>query len=147
MVLQVGEVWDEISRELSLEGVRPISPDQEALSTICKIAEDTAKRIVEEQNSILEHHQKEDIREEKLTYTEVRSKGVEIAYMKVILKCFSLTKNPKKNKLYYIDCFFFFLSYYTNNQIYFHMHNQTNSVFFFLSFFVCLVKRFHCMFD
>ncbi|XP_005941001.3 cilia- and flagella-associated protein 69 isoform X2 [Haplochromis burtoni] len=67
---KVGEVWDEISRELSLEGVRPISPDQEALSTICKIAEDTAKRIVEEQNSILEHHQKEDIREEKLTYTE-----------------------------------------------------------------------------
>lgn len=138
-------MWDEISRELSLEGVRPISPDQEALSTICKIAEDTAKRIVEEQNSILEHHQKEDIREEKLTYTEVRSKGVEIAYMKVILKCFSLTKKPKKDKLYYIDCFFFFLSYYTNNQIYFHMHNQTNSVFFF--FFVCLVKRFHCMFD
>uniref|UniRef100_A0A3P9DJJ7 Cilia and flagella associated protein 69 n=1 Tax=Maylandia zebra TaxID=106582 RepID=A0A3P9DJJ7_9CICH len=79
---KVGEVWDEISRELSLEGGRPISPDQEALSTICKIAEDTAKRIVEEQNSILEHHQKEDIREEKLTYTEVRSKGVEIAYMK-----------------------------------------------------------------
>lgn len=136
MVLQVGEVWDEISRELSLEGVRPISPDQEALSTICKIAEDTAKRIVEEQNSILEHHQKEDISEEKLTYTEVRSKGVEIAYMKVILKCFSLTKNPKKDKLYYTDCFFFFLSYYTNNQIYFHMHNQTNSVFFFLFLYV-----------
>uniref|UniRef100_A0A3Q2VTZ8 Cilia and flagella associated protein 69 n=1 Tax=Haplochromis burtoni TaxID=8153 RepID=A0A3Q2VTZ8_HAPBU len=92
---KVGEVWDEISRELSLEGVRPISPDQEALSTICKIAEDTAKRIVEEQNSILEHHQKEDIREEKLTYTEVRSKGVEIAYMKeqlavVLTFCFGV---------------------------------------------------------
>lgn len=147
MVLQVGEVWDEISRELSLEGGRPISPDQEALSTICKIAEDTAKRIVEEQNSILEHYQKEDIREEKLTYTEVRSKGVEIAYMKVSLKCFSLTKNPKKTNYITQIVFFFFLSYYTNNQIYFHMHNQTNSLFFFLSFFVCLVKHFHCMFD
>lgn len=147
MVLQVGEVWDEISRELSLEGGRPISPDQEALSTICKIAEDTAKRIVEEQNSILEHHQKEDIREEKLTYTEVRSKGVEIAYMKVSLKCFSLTKTPKRQIILHRLVFFFFLSYYTNNQIYFHMHNQTNSLFFFLSFFVCLVKRFHCMFD
>uniref|UniRef100_A0A3P9DL76 Cilia and flagella associated protein 69 n=1 Tax=Maylandia zebra TaxID=106582 RepID=A0A3P9DL76_9CICH len=144
---KVGEVWDEISRELSLEGGRPISPDQEALSTICKIAEDTAKRIVEEQNSILEHHQKEDIREEKLTYTEVRSKGVEIAYMKVSLKCFSLTKNPKKTNYITQIVFFFFLSYYTNNQIYFHMHNQTNSLYFFLSFFVCLVKRFHCMFD
>uniref|UniRef100_A0A3P8QWQ2 Cilia- and flagella-associated protein 69 ARM repeats domain-containing protein n=1 Tax=Astatotilapia calliptera TaxID=8154 RepID=A0A3P8QWQ2_ASTCA len=105
---KVGEVWDEISRELSLEGGRPISPDQEALSTICKIAEDTAKRIVEEQNSILEHHQKEDIREEKLTYTEVRSKGVEIAYMKVSLKCFSLTKNPKKTN-YITQIGFFFL--------------------------------------
>ncbi|KAI3358807.1 hypothetical protein L3Q82_015208, partial [Scortum barcoo] len=40
---KVGEVWEEISRELSLDGVRPITPDEQALSTICKIAEDTAK--------------------------------------------------------------------------------------------------------
>lgn len=78
---KVGEVWDEISRELSLEGVRPISPDQKALSTICKIVEDTARRIVEEQNSILEHHQKEDISEEKLTYTEMKSRWKQKEFM------------------------------------------------------------------
>ncbi|XP_070703029.1 cilia- and flagella-associated protein 69-like [Pempheris klunzingeri] len=70
---KVGEVWEEISRELSLEGVRPISPDEEALSTICKIAEDTARRVAAEQNSILEQQEKEDIGEEELMYTEIKS--------------------------------------------------------------------------
>lgn len=70
-VLQVGELWEEISRELSLDGVRPVSPDQEALSTICKTAEDTARRLVEEQKSILEQQEQEDMSEEQLTYTEV----------------------------------------------------------------------------
>lgn len=71
VVLQVGEVWEEISRELSLDGVRPITPDEEALSTILKIAEDTARRVSAEQNSILEQQEKEDISEEELMYTEV----------------------------------------------------------------------------
>ncbi|XP_059205923.1 cilia- and flagella-associated protein 69-like isoform X2 [Centropristis striata] len=70
---KVGEVWDEISRELSSDGVRPISPDQEALSTICKIPEDTARRVAAEQNSILELQEKEDIGEEELMYTEIKS--------------------------------------------------------------------------
>ncbi|KAG8004904.1 Cilia-and flagella-associated protein 69 [Nibea albiflora] len=67
---KVGEVWEEINRELSLDGVRPITPDEEALSIICKIAEDTARRVTAEQNSILEQQEKEDIGEEQLMYTE-----------------------------------------------------------------------------
>ncbi|XP_044028745.1 cilia- and flagella-associated protein 69-like isoform X2 [Siniperca chuatsi] len=70
---KVGEVWEEISRELSLDGVRPITPDEEALSTICKIAEDTAKKVAAEQNSILEQQEKDDISEEELMYTEIKS--------------------------------------------------------------------------
>uniref|UniRef100_A0A3Q3JTL8 Cilia- and flagella-associated protein 69 ARM repeats domain-containing protein n=1 Tax=Monopterus albus TaxID=43700 RepID=A0A3Q3JTL8_MONAL len=70
---KVGEVWEEITRELSLDGVRPASPDEEALSTICKITEDTARRVTAEQNSILEHQEKEDISEEELMYTEMKS--------------------------------------------------------------------------
>ena len=70
-MLQVGEVWDEVCRELSLEGVRLTSPDDEAMSSICKISEDTAKRIMAEQKSILEQQQEEDVSEEKLMYTEV----------------------------------------------------------------------------
>lgn len=66
-------MWEEISRELSLDGVRPITPDEEALSTICKIADDTARRVAVEQNSMLEQQEKEDISEEELMYTEVLS--------------------------------------------------------------------------
>ncbi|XP_051247267.1 cilia- and flagella-associated protein 69-like isoform X2 [Dicentrarchus labrax] len=73
MDFKVGEVWDEISRELSLDGVRPITPDEEALSTICKIAEDTARRVAAEQNSILELQEKDEIGEEELMYTEIKS--------------------------------------------------------------------------
>lgn len=71
VALQVGEVWEEISRELSLDGVRPITPDEEALSTVRKIAEDTARRVAAEQNSIVEQQEKEEISEEELMYTEV----------------------------------------------------------------------------
>lgn len=74
-VLQVGEVWDEIRTELILDGVRPISPDQEALSAMGKIWEDTAKKILEEQNSILEQKQQEDKSEEELMYAEVISRS------------------------------------------------------------------------
>ncbi|XP_032391783.1 cilia- and flagella-associated protein 69 isoform X2 [Etheostoma spectabile] len=70
---KVGEVWEEISRELSLDGVTLITPDKEALSTICKISEDTARRVAAEQNRILELQKEEDIGEEELMYTEIKS--------------------------------------------------------------------------
>ena len=74
LVLQVGEVWEEVSRELGLDGVRPTTPDEEALSAVCKISEDTARTVAAEQRSILELQEKEDISEEQLMYTEVLSK-------------------------------------------------------------------------
>lgn len=67
----MGEVWQEINRELSLEGVKPISPDQEALSTITEIMEDTARRVTSEQSSIMEQHEKEELSQEESMYTEV----------------------------------------------------------------------------
>ncbi|XP_075995551.1 cilia- and flagella-associated protein 69-like [Genypterus blacodes] len=70
--LKVGEVWQEIGRELVVDHVRPVSPDEEALSTICKIAEDTARRVAAEQRSILQQHQKDDSREEELMYKEIK---------------------------------------------------------------------------
>lgn len=71
MLWQVGEVWQEINRELNLEGVKPISPDQEALSTITEIMEDTARRVTSEQSSIMEQHEKEELSQEENMYTEV----------------------------------------------------------------------------
>ncbi|XP_033950602.1 cilia- and flagella-associated protein 69-like [Pseudochaenichthys georgianus] len=70
---KVGEVWEEVSRELGLDGVRPTTPDEEALSAVCKISEDTARKVAAEQRSILEVQEKEDISEEQLMYTEIKS--------------------------------------------------------------------------
>lgn len=54
-----------------MEGVKPISPDQEALSTITEIMEDTARRVTSEQSSIMEQHEKEELSQEENMYTEV----------------------------------------------------------------------------
>lgn len=64
-------MWDEITRELALDSVRPVTPDQEALETIAKITEDTARRVIEAQSSILEQMERQAHSEEKLMYTEV----------------------------------------------------------------------------
>lgn len=69
--LQTGEVWQEINRELSSEGVRPISPDQEALDNVINVMEDTARRVTSEQNSIVEQQEKEELSQEENMYTEV----------------------------------------------------------------------------
>lgn len=69
--MQTGEVWQEINRELSSEGVRPISPDKEALNNIINIMEDTARRVTGEQNSIMEQQEKEELSQEENMYTEV----------------------------------------------------------------------------
>ncbi|XP_058475446.1 cilia- and flagella-associated protein 69-like isoform X2 [Solea solea] len=70
---KVSEVWEEISRELVLDDVRPVSPDLESLGDICVTAEDTARKAMAEQESILEQHEKENISEEALMYTEIKS--------------------------------------------------------------------------
>lgn len=71
MPLQTGEVWQEVNRELSTEGVRPISPDQKALNDIINIMEDTTRRVTSEQNSIMEQQEKEELSQEENMYTEV----------------------------------------------------------------------------
>lgn len=69
--LQTGEVWQEINRELSSEGVRPISPDQKALDNVINVMEDTARRVTSEQNSIMEQQEKEELSQEENMYTQV----------------------------------------------------------------------------
>ncbi|XP_066525431.1 cilia- and flagella-associated protein 69-like isoform X2 [Hoplias malabaricus] len=68
---KTGEVWNEVSAELELEGVRPITPDAEALSTITQTIEDTAKNVCTLQQSILDQQTQEDLRQEELTYKEI----------------------------------------------------------------------------
>ncbi|XP_037548992.1 cilia- and flagella-associated protein 69-like [Nematolebias whitei] len=70
---KVGEVWDEVRRDLSLDGVRPVSPDEDALSSVCGMSEDTARRTAMEQTIILELQQEEELSEELLLYQEMKS--------------------------------------------------------------------------
>uniref|UniRef100_W5LI90 Cilia and flagella associated protein 69 n=1 Tax=Astyanax mexicanus TaxID=7994 RepID=W5LI90_ASTMX len=68
---KIGEVWAEISAELELEGVRPITPDAEALRTIIQASEDTAKHVCSLQQSILGQQEQEELKEEKRAYEEM----------------------------------------------------------------------------
>lgn len=68
---KIGEVWAEISAELELEGVRPITPDAEALRTIIQTSEDTAKSVCSLQQSILDQREQEELKEEKRAYEEI----------------------------------------------------------------------------
>ncbi|KAK5618216.1 hypothetical protein CRENBAI_020842 [Crenichthys baileyi] len=71
---KVGEVWNEICSELILDGVKPIRSDQEALRSICKTSEETARKLMEDQTRILEEQEEEEIREEMLIYKEMKSR-------------------------------------------------------------------------
>ncbi|XP_077405745.1 cilia- and flagella-associated protein 69 isoform X2 [Vanacampus margaritifer] len=70
---KVSEVWDEISRELSLEGVRPVTPDQETLRIARQMSQRTAEEVVAEQEEILRQHAQEANKEEELMYEEMKS--------------------------------------------------------------------------
>ncbi|KAM9824032.1 cilia- and flagella-associated protein 69 [Neosynchiropus ocellatus] len=70
---KVGEIWDEIREELKTEGMRPIPPDEEALDNMCFISEDTARKVIAEQRSILQLLDEEDIREEELICQEIKT--------------------------------------------------------------------------
>ncbi|XP_063040762.1 cilia- and flagella-associated protein 69-like [Engraulis encrasicolus] len=70
---KTGEIWEEITRELSLEGVRPVTPDVEALATIAQATEDMAKRVMEQQKEILQKQEAEDAEREKEAYAEIKS--------------------------------------------------------------------------
>ncbi|XP_006636196.2 cilia- and flagella-associated protein 69 [Lepisosteus oculatus] len=70
---KVGEVWNEISRELEVERVRPVTPDKVALEMIAKSSEDMAKTVAALQTSMLEHQQQQDLLDEQQMYAEIRS--------------------------------------------------------------------------
>lgn len=69
--VQIAEVWDEITAELELEGVRPVTPDTEVLSTIAQLSEDKAKHVSSLQQSIVDRKEQEELQQEKHAYEEV----------------------------------------------------------------------------
>ncbi|XP_064410355.1 cilia- and flagella-associated protein 69 [Latimeria chalumnae] len=70
---KVGEIWHEIETELKEEGVRPISPDLEALHSVSKLSEHTSKKVAALQAEMLESQQQQDLQEETQMYTEIKA--------------------------------------------------------------------------
>ena len=64
-------MWSEIAAELPNEGIRPTTPDQEALGTITRAAVERGKGVAMLQEELLEAELQQDVHDEKLFYNEV----------------------------------------------------------------------------
>ncbi|XP_022085503.1 cilia- and flagella-associated protein 69-like [Acanthaster planci] len=67
-----GEVWKEVTSELEQEGVRPVTPDEEALSVINRTTEELAINVADTQVDMLETQLQQDLLEEQEMYAEIR---------------------------------------------------------------------------
>ncbi|XP_032436129.1 cilia- and flagella-associated protein 69 [Xiphophorus hellerii] len=70
---KVCEVWNEIRKELSLDGVKPITSDEKALHSISKTLTEAAQSVMVEQSRVLEEQKQQEIQEEMRVYTEMKS--------------------------------------------------------------------------
>ncbi|XP_074659218.1 cilia- and flagella-associated protein 69-like isoform X2 [Tubulanus polymorphus] len=69
---KLGEVWTEVVKELEMEGVRPVTPDQECLETITRAIEERAQGCALTQGELLEAQKQQDLLDEQEHYAEIR---------------------------------------------------------------------------
>lgn len=72
MDFKQGEVWNEITDELKQEGVRPVTPDEEALAVIGRASQELASLVVDLQVEILESESQHDLLEEQELYSQIK---------------------------------------------------------------------------
>ncbi|XP_028824040.1 cilia- and flagella-associated protein 69 [Denticeps clupeoides] len=70
---KVGEVWEEISCELSAEGVHPVTPDRAILESIIQLKEETARKVAEQQDEIMQRQYAEEEQQEAAVYQQIKS--------------------------------------------------------------------------
>jgi len=75
-LLQLGEVWYEIASELPAEGVRPTTPDREAVEAMTRAALERAKGVAMLQAELLEAEAQQNLHDEKQFYAEVKNSQV-----------------------------------------------------------------------
>ena len=68
---KLGEVWTETIGELSVEQIRPVTPDQEAIEAISRAIEERAQIVVTTQCELLEAQKNQDILDEQEFYADV----------------------------------------------------------------------------
>lgn len=54
MDFKIGEVWDEITQEFKVQGVRPISPDLDCLMSVKETVQTKLETLVDCQNNLIE---------------------------------------------------------------------------------------------
>ncbi|PAA75987.1 hypothetical protein BOX15_Mlig017060g2, partial [Macrostomum lignano] len=69
---KLGEVWDEVQRELELEQVRPVTPDREALDWINKCTEQETLLVAKTQSELMDAKRDQEVSEEQALYSELR---------------------------------------------------------------------------
>ncbi|KAJ3108221.1 hypothetical protein HDU97_001755 [Phlyctochytrium planicorne] len=62
---KIGEVWDEIASELYVEGIRPVTPDVECISTAKAVIIEKAQVVQTKQKDILQRKSKRENEEQK----------------------------------------------------------------------------------
>ena len=77
-VLQLGEVWTEVIDELQGEGVRPVTPDREALEAVARTVVDRAGHVSQVQRELLEAQNQQNMIDEQEHYAEVRGSRCKI---------------------------------------------------------------------
>jgi len=70
--LKMGEVWKEVKNELGYNGVRPITPDQEAIETIERATLERARGVAVLQRELLGAEKQQDLIDEKELYVELK---------------------------------------------------------------------------
>ena len=68
---KLGEVWSEVVEELDKEGVRPVTPDREALEAVSRTLEERAIDVMATQRKLLETKENQDLLDEQVHYAEV----------------------------------------------------------------------------
>ncbi len=64
-------MWSEVISELSQDGVRPITPDREALEAISRTVDERASHVLEVQKELLDAQLQQDLIDEQEYYAEV----------------------------------------------------------------------------
>ncbi|KAJ3057523.1 hypothetical protein HK097_004045 [Rhizophlyctis rosea] len=71
---KIGEVWDEISAELEYEGIRPVTPDLECVSTAKEVTVDKANVVLQQQLELIKIQREHDRAEELEFYEHFRQR-------------------------------------------------------------------------
>ena len=70
---QVSEVWKEISTELQDQKIKPIGQDRQALEAISRISKDKAENTMNNQRSIYEAFEQQQLGDETMMYSDIKA--------------------------------------------------------------------------